>query len=254
MKKENVVTLTFFHFKTTAQKWWALRQMGLARKPLRSVQGLKFVRLMGSGAGNGFSIKPDFSVYGLLAVWQREEDAIRFFRRHLLFSTYLKKAEEYWTIFMHTAKVHGAWESQNPFPANVQFNPESLVGVLTRATIKAKHLARFWKFVPGVSQAMPQPGEQGLLFSKGIGELPLIQQATFSLWQNSWYMQAYAYQGAHHQEVIRETRRRQWYSEELFARFHPYATEGSWKGTFPLAHFPEVEHFSAINTIYGTQL
>lgn len=78
--------------------------------------------------------------------------------------------------------------------------------------------------------AAPIQGREGLLFAIGIGEVPIVQQATFSLWENSRLMQQYAYRSPHHKEVVKRTRELGWYKEELFARFHPYRSEGEWDG------------------------
>jgi hypothetical protein len=42
--------------------------MGSARAELARVAGMRFWKLLGTGKGNGFSLRPDFSRYGLLAV------------------------------------------------------------------------------------------------------------------------------------------------------------------------------------------
>ena len=92
-----------------------------------------------------------------------------------------------------------------------------MLGVLTRATIRPRHLKAFWRDVPAASRALS--AAPGLVASIGIGELPLIRQATFSLWSDADAMKRYAYGTPEHRAVIERTRREGWYSEELFARF-----------------------------------
>ena len=47
-------------------------------------------------------------------------------------------------------------------------------------------------------------------------------------------VQHYAYQNQKHSEVVKKTRELGWYKEELFSRFIPYRSEGSWYGADPL--------------------
>lgn len=225
-----IITLTFFRFTTTAKKWWGFKQMGLAPTELAKVPGLSFSKMLGSGSGNGFSIWPNFSVYGLLQIWEAEAPAEAFFTQHPLFQSFRERAAEYWTIYLKTAQVHGSWDGGTPFIQNVPFQQDAPLGVLTRATLRTPYIWRFWSFVPQVSNALRREHHEGLLFSIGIGELPLVQQVTFSLWKNTAFMQAYAYKGKFHSEMVKKTRELGWFKEELFARFHPYRAEGTWQG------------------------
>ena len=237
METTQVVSITFFRYQGLRDFWWAFQQMGRGPGLLKGIPGLLFAKMLGSGGDRGFSIFPNFGVYGLLCVWESEGLAQVFFSEHTLMDDFRGRCHEHWTVFMKTAKTHGYWDGVQPFTENAVYNADLPVGVITRATIRTRQLWRFWRFVPPVSKSIND--KEGLLFAVGIGELPLVQQATFSLWQNSHFMKAYAYQSAHHREVVKKTRELGWYKEELFARFHPYRTEGSWEGQDPLATYLE---------------
>ena len=47
---------------------------------------------------------------------------------------------------------------------------------------------------------------KGLIISYGIGEMPWIKQATFSVWENKNAMKDFAYNMQQHTEVIQKTR------------------------------------------------
>jgi heme-degrading monooxygenase HmoA len=69
----------------------------------------------------------------------------------------------------------------------------------------------------------------------GIGETPIGSLATFSLWESRAAARAFAYAMPEHREVIERTRAEDWYAEEMFARFEPYGSTGTWGGRDPLA-------------------
>jgi heme-degrading monooxygenase HmoA len=54
--------------------------------------------------------------------------------------------------------------------------------------------------------------------------------ATFSLWKDFEAVKEFAYISEQHKEAIRKTRKNEWYREELFSRFHPYKSSGTWQG------------------------
>jgi hypothetical protein len=52
--------------------------------------------------------------------------------------------------------------------------------------------------------------------------------ATFSLWKDFESVKQFAYK-ANNKEAIKKTREYEWYSEELFSRFQPYKSSGTWE-------------------------
>lgn len=207
--------------------------MQFGHRYLKDIEGLRFYRLMGTGRGNGFHWNADFSTYGLLAVWDEEPQAESFSEKSGFHDLYNKYSVEQLTVFMLPLKSHGHWGGTNPFKPDAQVDGD-IIAVITRATIATKHLTRFWRYVPRASQSLKW--HEGLIFAKGIGEWPIKQMATFSIWKDETTMKAYAYNNEDHKRVIKKTRELNWYTEELFARFRPYKSVGTWKGN-PLLPF-----------------
>ena len=64
----------------------------------------------------------------------------------------------------------------------------------------------------------------------------MIQMATFSIWKNMEALKKFAYQSEAHKVAIQKTRELDWYSEEMFCRFQPYQSLGTWEGKNPLSN------------------
>jgi len=202
--------------------------MQFAHSDLAEAKGLSFYRLMGSGKGKGFNPLPDWSVYSLLQVWVSEEQANEFFNSSILIEKYKSHTSEQYTLYMKNISAGGTWVGKNPFEKGIELDPSLPIAVITRATIKWNWLIRFWKYVPTSQE--PLEGNKGLVYTKGIGEVPVVQMATFSLWKNFDAVKEFAYNSKQHKEAIRRTRKNEWYREELFSRFHPYKSSGTWQG------------------------
>jgi heme-degrading monooxygenase HmoA len=226
-----LTTLTLFGY-SGQEKIWAFAQMAFARPRLRRVAGLRFWKLLGSGHGSGFSLRPNWSRYALLAVWENLDALEKFFATSALMRAYRQHAEEIWTVRLLPIEARGAWSGVNPFSQFVPAPNEGPIAILTRATIRLSRLRAFWSAVPAASHALDHAA--GLMASIGIGEAPFIRQATFSLWRSVDDVQAFAYRTQAHREAMRRTRAENWYREELFARFVPAASEGTWQGIDPL--------------------
>ncbi|WP_048825883.1 hypothetical protein [Hymenobacter sp. DG25B] len=211
---------------------WALAQMGTAQRPLQQVPGLRFQKLLGSGAEQ-YQFLPNLNRYGFMAVWESAQAADSFFDTHPLWQEYRNRTQEIWTARLAPLQAHGLWDGSNPFayPTDEVLPTEGPVAVLTRASIRWQKTPRFWRYVaPSLAAANKAPGVQA---SIGLGELPVVRQATFSIWESVQAMQTFAYRNELHKEVIRLTRQEKWYGEELFARFRVLSTEGTWDGLNP---------------------
>jgi hypothetical protein len=73
----------------------------------------------------------------------------------------------------------------------------------------------------------------------GIGEAPLGLQGTFSVWDSTAALNAFAYDRPEHAAVVARTAQEGWYAEELFARLAVLSSRGTVDGADPLAQSPE---------------
>ena len=200
---------------------------------LQEVPGQSFYKLMGTGKGNGFNPWPDFSTYAVLQVWDDEQYAHKFFEDARIMERYDRHTTERWTLLMRNITAKGNWSGVNPFTPSAKLDEHNpYLAIITRATVRKRKLAKFWSYVP--TSQKPLEVNPGLIYTKGIGEVPVLQMATFSLWENEAALKSFAYQSKEHSKAIQMTRKLNWYSEELFSRFQPFASYGKWEGIDPL--------------------
>ena len=226
-----VITFTCFRYEGVRNKVWAMSQMQLALPSLQRVDGLQFFKMLGTG--QQFHYFPNFSVYGMLAVWEDLTHAQRFFRDSPAFRPFAARSQEWWTLYLKNYQTHGYWSGQQPFVPTAKAPPaDQPIAVLTRATLNLARLRSFWGQAVRINRQFAEHTDCWL--SLGIGEWPVVQQATFSLWKDADSMKRFAYRSPLHQQAIRRTRQHAWFTEDLFARFIPIGSEGSWYGKNPL--------------------
>ena len=226
-----ICTMIFFRFESRPNKKWAFSQIVKARDPLSKTNGLQFFKLFGLGGGHGYSLKTKFDKYGFLGVWEDMAHAEQFFNGEL-FAEYKSRSVEAYTMIMQPISSRGTWSGFGDWrPVSEGLQDNELVCVLTRATLKPKYIFRFFKQIAKVVRDHKE--RKGLILTQGFSEMPLIEQATFSIWENEKLMKDFAYQSAHH-EVIRMTRENDGFREEMYTRMQPIETRGSWYGEDPL--------------------
>ncbi len=182
---------------------------------------------MGCGKNGSFDIHPDWRQWAVLLIKNDSDSSLPtpLFIQHYWQFFYCEKI----TFMLEPIEGHGTWDNKNCFGELAkQTDHDGTIAVLTRATIRLNKLNNFWKNVPAVSHKIN--GAEGLLFSAGIGEMPFIRQATFSIWKNKDCMKQFAYKMKEHQHVIHKTRTENWYKEEMFVRFKVIECYGSING------------------------
>lgn len=211
---------------------FALLAMALHRIPLSLNTKCSFWKLLGCGKNGTFDLSPDWQQWGLLTVWNNEQDCISFNKNSFIIKWWNFFTNEQFNILMKTLTSHGQWDGIEPFKHDITTDNNGQLAVLTRATIRLRKLKGFWSNVDPVAQLMRSA--PGYITSIGVGEAPFFRQATFSVWQDLESMKAFAYGSKEHSEVIRKTRQNNWYSEELFARFKIISSSGTLNGINPL--------------------
>jgi heme-degrading monooxygenase HmoA len=203
--------------------------MAIFRLPLALRKQASFWRLMGCGRNGTFDLVPDLTQWAQLSIAHLTPQQVATFSadggacsKHF-FGRFISA----WLRFCGTTQSsyllaplegHGLWNGKTVFgPLPKQTDYEGEIAVLTRATIRLSKLADFWRSVQPV--AVQMAGAPGFMTSYGIGEIPFVKQATFSIWQSKAAMKQFAYGLQAHKKVVRHTHQNKWYSEEMFVRF-----------------------------------
>jgi hypothetical protein len=213
----------------------AIARMGLDRRHLRGTPGLRFAKLLGTGAGRTFTLRDaDLLHWALLTVWDDDSAADRFADAitHRRWNTL---SDERLDVRMSPLASRGRWAGREPFgPIDGPSERPAAgpVASITRARLRPSRARSFWRAVPPVSADLATVAGLDLAF--GIGEAPIGLQGTFSLWQSNAALNDFSHRRPAHADVIRRTGPERWYREELFARFAVRSVSGTFAGQAPL--------------------
>jgi hypothetical protein len=205
----------------------AVALMATQRMALRTVPGLRFWKLLGTGDGRTFSARDaDPNRWGVFTVFDSSDD-LRAYQCGEVAQAWARIADESWFAELDPTRALGTWAGFQ-LPTRDGHNGSRIDGpiaVLTRARVRPRHWRRFAAAVPPVAAQSRQA--PGLRVAIGIGEAPIGMQATFSIWDDERSMTQFAYRDAAHTDVISRTHSEGWYAEELFARFALVRTSGT---------------------------
>jgi hypothetical protein len=209
-----------------ASRLWGWSRVPLGARPLRAVSGLRFAKALGSGYEGGFGLRPSGSRQGLFTVFDTEESADAFIARSGIVDAYARRAREFCVAKLRATSSRGSWGGAT-IAVTAAAPASGPVASLTRASIRPSRAFDFWRHSPPAEAALERA--EGCQLAVGLGEAPLLRQATFSVWDSQAAMDAYARSGAH-LEAIRNAQSGGWFSESMFVRFAPLLLRGTWKG------------------------
>ena len=187
---------------------------------------------MGTGAGSDTGPGIDARRTALFAVWDDESDLDRFLADHHIARRWAS-AEEHFQVRLRLISGHGKWRGVEVLEGLEPGGADGPVAVVTRADVRRRSWREFGRAGREVDTELH--AADGLIDVVGIGEAPVGRLATFSLWESNDAIDRYAYESPRHLQVIEQTRAGDWYREELFARFEPFGSTGTWAGRDPLA-------------------
>lgn len=206
---------------------WAWHRLAFSRWLPQPAPALRFMKTLGSGRDGGFGLAPSAAHQGLFCIFDHLADAQAFIASPLA-SHYRERSDECLIATLRPASARGSWSgmalaSGEPVPDGMP------LAALTRASIRPGAAAQFWRHAPAAQQDLANA--PGCELAVGLGEAPLLRQATFSLWRDAKAMDAYARTGAH-QAAIQAAWQHRFFSESMFVRFAPIAVQGHWQGRF----------------------
>ncbi|MBC6109276.1 DUF3291 domain-containing protein [Pedobacter sp. CCM 8938] len=223
-----IVALTITKYRT-ANIIFGFIGMAILRFPLWLNKKCSFWKLMGSGKDAQVDLAPDFKHWAIITIWENKSDCDDFYKNSFPIKWFRFFGKEEFTIFLNPLTSHGLWSGIEPFKINKNSKlTTGKIAVITRAAIKFNKVKEFRDNIKRAAVSMRNA--PGFILSAGVGENPYFDQATFSIWEDAESMKNYAYKSFDHADVIKLTRERKWYSEELFARFEIIDCRGTLNG------------------------
>lgn len=215
----------------------ALRAVVLHRIALRRSEHIEWFRIFGTGKNRGFGPRPDWLQWSTLVSLADEQsrtlalkqmttasshgDPIPMIMGPEIADWYRTYQCEVKVVVMRPIRGHGSWSGKRYESLFRDVPPTAAAdtprAVITRAAIRPTRIRSFMRQAMKTEEQLKHA--PGLLFSTSFGELPLILQGTFTIWESDEAMKAFAYGSGMHRETVRQSNKERWLRESMFARF-----------------------------------
>lgn len=211
---------------------WGLAQLMQGPLTPPPAPTMRWRKVLGSGHEGGFGLRPAWNRLGLFCAFDHTDSARKWLAESDEVARWKDRAEQWLTVLLEPLASRGSWSGHSLAVAQSDAAPppDTMVASLTRASIRPHLARRFWSLSPAAEVSLAQA--PGCLFAVGLGEAPLLRQATFSLWHDQPAMDAYARSGAH-LEAIRQAYSQGFFSESMFTRFRVLEIGGHWPQANP---------------------
>lgn len=209
------------------------RAPGMLRGQARpsDVSGLSYAEpVLSTPLRDGPVPRPGPGRVGLIAAWENDGALDSFLDDHPLAARFAAG----WHVRLEPLRVYGSWSRMPGLPTREKpVDDEEPVAVLTLGHTKLHRAVPFLRSsAPAERAAVEHPA---VLASTAFARPPRFV-STFSLWRSAAAMRDYAHSGdGAHQAAVRADRDKPFHREAAFIRFRPYASQGSWGGSDPLA-------------------
>lgn len=194
---------------------------------------MRWRKVLGSGYQGGFGLRPGFNRLGLFCAFGDEPRARAWLESDREPTLWRTRSRQFLTLILRPVSSRGSWSGHtlssvtNSTKHTTSERIDQPVASLTRASIRPSRAVPFWSFSPAAEQSLARA--PGCELAVGLGEAPLLRQATFSVWRDQASMDTYARSGAH-QKAIQAAYGQGFFSESMFVRFEVIETVGELTG------------------------
>jgi heme-degrading monooxygenase HmoA len=236
-----------FHLLRWRSNLAMINALAFDRLRYRRGAQLLFVRVLGTGKGSSTAPGTEWGRTALFCVWQTESAADAF----ITTQQHRAGLRESWHVKLRGVGGHGAWrgvdvpkllqptlvqptmsDSSSHITASSAGDADTPLAIITRADVRLQA----WRIFSAAARVVDRElhASDGLVAVVAVGEAPILRLGTFSVWRNHDAMRNFSTRRPDHVAVVQRTRAEQWYGEEMFVRFVPYWSTGTWDGRDPL--------------------